>query len=293
MNKMHALLFGSLLIALASYGCAPQTTPESQKSPSNDTVQHQAEPQDMAKDTQNTQENADTPDSISRDALGYQLDTFNTPSGKLVAFHAIKHGSLRIQYDGLEFEIDPVITLNDKTTGYDASPDADYLLVTHEHYDHLDPDAIKALEKPETVLITNKSCAEQLKKGEIMSNGDSRALRDDIRLEAVPAYNTTPGHEQFHPKGRDNGFILTLDGFKIYIAGDTEDIPEMADIHDIDVAFLPCNQPYTMTPAQLAHAAQMINPKVLFPYHYGATSMDEVKAALKDTNIDVRIRDYQ
>lgn len=230
---------------------------------------------------------------MTLDEFGYQTDTFTTPSGKTLALHCIKHGSLRIQYDGLEFQVDPVLNLDDKVTDYSAFPDADYILVTHEHYDHLDPEAIKALEKDSTRLITNKPCAEQLGKGDILSNGDARTLRDDIRLDAVPAYNTTPGHEKFHPKSRDNGFILTLDGFRIYIAGDTEDIPEMADIRDIDVAFLPCNQPYTMTPAQLAKAAQMIKPKVLFPYHYGDTSMDEVTAALKDSNIDLRIRNYQ
>ena len=227
------------------------------------------------------------------DAFGYMVDTFKTKSGKTVSLHCIKHGSLRLEYDGLEFEVDPVLNLNDKKTDYAAFPDADYILVTHEHFDHLDAEAIKALEKDQTVLITNQSCASKLGKGDVMSNGDVRSLRDDIQIEAVAAYNTTPGHEQFHPKGRDNGFVLTLDGFRIYIAGDTEDIPEMANIRDIDVAFLPCNQPYTMTVKQLVHAAEMLQPKVLFPYHYSDTSMDDVVAAMKDSRIDLRIRDYQ
>ena len=227
------------------------------------------------------------------DAFGYMVDTFKTKSGKTVSLHCIKHGSLRLEYDGLEFEVDPVLNLNDKKTDYAAFPDADYILVTHEHFDHLDAEAIKALEKDQTVLITNQSCASKLGKGDVMSNGDVRSLRDDIQIEAVAAYNTTPGHEQFHPKGRDNGFVLTLDGFRIYIAGDTEDIPEMADIKDIDVAFLPCNQPYTMTPEQLDRAARLIQPKVMFPYHYGDTEIKRVSDLLKDSGVDVRIRNYQ
>lgn len=114
-----------------------------------------------------------------------------------------------------------------------------------------------------------------------------------LKVEAVPAYNTTEGRQQFHPRGRDNGYILTLDGLRIYIAGDTEDIPEMSGIKDIDVAFLPCNQPYTMTPGQLAEAARAVKPKVLFPYHYGQTDVSGLPALLKDDVIDVRIRHYE
>ena len=115
----------------------------------------------------------------------------------------------------------------------------------------------------------------------------------DLKIDAVAAYNTTPGHTQFHPKGRDNGFILTADGLRIYIAGDTEDIPEMAALKDIDVALLPCNLPYTMTPEQCARAAKMFNPTVLFPYHYGETDIQQVVKLLEGSGIDVRIRDYQ
>ena len=118
-------------------------------------------------------------------------------------------------------------------------------------------------------------------------------LSNDITIEAVPAYNTTEGHLQFHPKGRDNGYILTIDGLRIYIAGDTEDIEELKKIKNIDIAFLPCNQPYTMTPEQLARAAKTIKPKVLFPYHYGQTDVSVIPSLLKGEKIDVRIRHYE
>ena len=129
--------------------------------------------------------------------------------------------------------------------------------------------------------------------GEVMANGDKIQIADDFTVEAVPAYNTTEGRTQFHPQGRDNGYILTIDGLRVYIAGDTEDIPEMASIKDIDIAFLPCNQPYTMTTEQLVKAAKTIKPKVLFPYHYGQTDVTVVPSYLKDEGIDVRIRHYE
>ena len=129
--------------------------------------------------------------------------------------------------------------------------------------------------------------------GKAMANGDALKLADDITVEAIPAYNTTEGHLQFHPKGRDNGFVLTIDGLRIYIAGDTEDIPEMSALKDIDVAFLPCNQPFTMTTGQLLNAARTIKPKILFPYHYGKTDVSQIPTQLKADGIDVRIRHYE
>jgi L-ascorbate metabolism protein UlaG (beta-lactamase superfamily) len=126
-----------------------------------------------------------------------------------------------------------------------------------------------------------------------MENGDSVAIGSDVTLKAVPAYNTTPGREQFHPKGRDNGYVLTIDGLRIYIAGDTEDIPEMAQLKNIDVAFLPCNQPYTMTVEQLVNAAKIIRPRVLFPYHYGDSMVSRIRLLLHGTDINVRIRPYK
>ena len=126
-----------------------------------------------------------------------------------------------------------------------------------------------------------------------MTNGDKAEIAEGFTVEAVPAYNTTEGHLQFHPKGRDNGYVLTIDGLRIYIAGDTEDIPEMETIQNIDIAFLPCNQPYTMTTDQLVKAAKVVKPKVMFPYHYGQTDVSSVPSQLKNEGIDVRIRHYE
>ena len=220
----------------------------------------------------------------------YEVDEFTTKSGKTVKFHALMHSCIRIEFDGKEIQIDPVLKLGNRTVDYAAMPKADYLFVTHEHGDHYDANAIKMLSADKTQLVMNKRCAEMYGAGKVMKNGDKLQLAD-MSVEAVPAYNNTEGRTQFHPKGRDNGYILTIDGLRIYSAGDTEDIPEMSQIKDIDIAFLPCNQPYTMTPEQLVRAAKVIKPKVLFPYHYGQTDLSTIAEQLK--GIDVRIRHYE
>ncbi len=223
----------------------------------------------------------------------YEVDVFKTKSGKTVKFHALVHASIRIEYDGKEIEIDPVTKLGNKTIDYTAMPKADYLFVTHEHGDHFNQEAIKILTGEKTRFITNKRCADMYGSGEVMANGDVLKIADDFTVEAVPAYNITEGRTQFHPKGRDNGYILTIDGLRIYIAGDTEDIPEMESVKDIDIAFLPCNQPYTMTTDQLVRAAKTVKPKVMFPYHYGQTDVSGVPSQLQGEGIDVRIRHYE
>jgi len=221
------------------------------------------------------------------------MDTFKTKNGKTVKITPIKHGSMEINFDGRIIQVDPVIKGAQPETDYKQWPKADYILITHEHYDHLDAQAVADLRQPSTVIVTNANSANILGEGKVMANGDSLRLADDLMLYAVPAYNITPGHTQFHPKGRDNGFILVADGLRLYIAGDTEDIEEMSAVTDIDVAFLPCNQPYTMTPAQLRHAADMVKPRVLYPYHFGDTDPDAMRQALEGTGIDVRIRNFQ
>ena len=222
--------------------------------------------------------------------MEYTADTFKTPGGRDVEITPIRHASLRIRFDGLEIYVDPVGAKMEPAIDFSAFPKADVILVTHEHFDHFDGDAIAELGKEGTQIVVNPRVHGMLGSGMPLANGDSLALGGGATVDAVPAYNTTPGRDRFHPKGRDNGYILTLDGFRIYVAGDTEDIPEMAAIRDIDVAFLPCNQPYTMTPEQAARAALTVRPKVLFPYHYSDTPVQKVAELLAGSGIDVRIR---
>ena len=226
-------------------------------------------------------------------AYPYEVDSFTTANGKSVELHALVHGSVRIVFDGREIQIDPVHKLGDRTVDYSSMPKADFIFITHEHPDHLDKEAIDLLSDTTTLIIANKNSADILGKGRVMANGDALSLADGMKVETVAAYNTTAGHQQFHPKGRGNGYMLDLDGLRIYIAGDTEVIPEMSALHDIDIAFLPCNQPYTMTPSQLVEAANVVKPKVLFPYHYGDTDLEGIAGQLSADGIDVRIRHYE
>lgn len=173
----------------------------------------------------------------------FETDKFTTKDGGELVITFIKHASLQLTFNGHHIQVDPVSEYAD----YTAFPKADIILITHEHGDHLDPKAISALEKAGTLLVANESSSKILGKGTTMKNGDKLTPVDYMTIEAVPAYNTTPGREKYHPRHRDNGYILTLGGTRIYISGDTEDIPEMKNLKDIDIAFLPVNQPYTMT----------------------------------------------
>ena len=238
--------------------------------------------------------NAEAPASeVSEIVTNEEVDTFTTSNGTTVNMYCIKHGSVKMQIGDKWLYIDPVTDKVQPATDYTTMPKADYILVTHEHADHLDSLAIAQLTKEETVLILNPRSSEMLGgAGEVMANGDSKQL-GVWTLDAVPAYNNSEDKQQFHPKGRDNGYILTVEGLRIYIAGDTEDIEEMRSIKDIDVAFLPCNLPFTMTPEQCAKAAKMFMPKVLFPYHYGKTEIQQVVSLLEGSGVEVRIRQYQ
>jgi L-ascorbate metabolism protein UlaG (beta-lactamase superfamily) len=216
------------------------------------------------------------------------VDTFATGAGPLsVTF--IAHATLMLRLGALTIHVDPVGRYAD----YGAMPKADIVLVTHEHGDHLDPAAIEKIRKADTVVIASASAAAKIPGASVMGNGDKVAIRG-IEIEAVPAYNTTPSRRHYHPKGRDNGYLLTIGGTRIDIAGDTEDTPEMKALRNIDIAFLPMNLPFTMTPEQVASAALAVRPKVLYPYHYGDTDVALLQRLLAgERGIDVRIRPMQ
>jgi L-ascorbate metabolism protein UlaG (beta-lactamase superfamily) len=221
----------------------------------------------------------------------YQEDVFKTAKGDL-KITCIGHGTLILEWNGKVIHVDPV-------TGYAYWPDfpkADLILVTHEHGDHLDLKAIGEVKKSATEIILTKTAAGKLASGTIMANGEKRAVQG-IGIEAVPAYNIVHmrgPNAPFHPKGVGNGYILTLSDMRVYIAGDTENTPEMKALKDIDIAFLPMNLPYTMTPEQVADAAKAFRPKVLYPYHYGDTDPQKLVALLGDEKgIEVRIRNLK
>ena len=218
-------------------------------------------------------------------AQPFEADTFVVGQKKLV-IHFIGHGTLMLDYGGTIIHLDPVGQYAD----YSKLPKADLILVTHHHQDHLDKEAVGRMVAANTRVILNKASYDILGFGKTLANGDSLRL-GDIVITALPAYNTTRGREKYHPKGRDNGYLLDIGGRRVYIAGDTEDIPEMRRLKDIDIAFLPMNQPYTMTPKQLAAAARMIKPKVVYPYHYGDSDLAGLPKLLKGVKgTELRIR---
>lgn len=222
-----------------------------------------------------------------------EVDLFSTGKGTCVYAYCIKHGSVKLHAGDKWIYVDPVGNALPPVTDYSTMPKADAILVTHEHMDHLDTLAIGVLSKEGTELVVNPRSGEILGgKGLVMANGDTLTVCGKYGLKAVAAYNSEE-KQMFHPKGRDNGYILTVDDMRIYFAGDTEDIEEMSGVKDIDVAFLPCNLPYTMTPEQVAKVALQIRPKVLFPYHYGETDIQRVDSLLQNSGVEVRIRQYQ
>ena len=218
------------------------------------------------------------------------VDQITTSEG-IVNMHFIGHGSLMFDINGFVIHIDPVRSYGN----YDNLPKADLILVTHEHGDHLDLKLIEDLRKPGTIMYTNAISASKVSWAKIMKAGDTQEI-NKITIEAVPAYNIvnqrSPG-QPFHPKGNGLGYILTIGEKRFYVAGDTENTPEMKALKNIDVAFLPMNLPYTMTPEMVADAAKAFKPKILYPYHFGDTKTDEIIKLLKGTDIIVRIRNLK
>jgi len=210
-------------------------------------------------------------------------------SGGDVGITFIGHGSLMLTYQDKVIHIDPFSSIGD----YNTLPKADLILVTHEHGDHLDLNALVMLKKATTEIVISEKCLPSVSGGIVMHNGDTR-LFGSIKIEAVPAYNLVNGPAEgkvFHPKGQGNGYVLTVGDKRIYIAGDTENTPEMKALQNIDIAFLPMNLPYTMTPEMVADAVKAFKPKILYPYHFGDTKTDKLIELLKDNKeIEVRIR---
>jgi L-ascorbate metabolism protein UlaG (beta-lactamase superfamily) len=217
-----------------------------------------------------------------------ERDRIAGPSGELeITF--LGHGSLILSAGGTVVHVDPY----SKVADYAALPKVDVVLITHEHQDHLDPAALAAIRTDKTRVVASAAAAAQVSGATALENGATLTL-GAVGVEAVPAYNVV--HERspgvpFHPKGRGNGYVVTIAGLRVYVAGDTENVPEMKKLSGIDVAFLPMNLPYTMTPEMAADAARMVNPRILYPYHYGDTDPARLVELLKDRPaIEVRIR---
>lgn len=225
-------------------------------------------------------------------AAGHPSDTLTTRDGQQLVITFFGHGSLAVGYRGRHIYIDPVGDYAD----YTALPKADLILVTHAHGDHLDKAAIEALSTEKTEVVSDMTSFEQIGHGWVPGYRSAFEPWEDFPLsvEAVPAYNMSPAQLQFHPReAKMNGYVLTLGGTRLYIAGDTENTPEMKELKGIDIAFLPVNQPYTMTVDQAVDAVKTIRPTIFYPYHYGGTGqktdIDRLVRELEGVT-DVRIR---
>lgn len=217
-----------------------------------------------------------------------QTQTFSTSAGP-VKITPIYHASVLIQAGGDNLYIDPV-----RPGNFDGLPSADLILITHAHSDHLDPVTIDKLSKPGTEILAPAAVVQTLKVAHVIANGQSRTWRK-WKIEAVPMYNIKRGPapgKLYHPKGWGNGYVLNYGGKRFYFSGDTENIPEMRALKNIDVAFICMNLPYTMTPQEAAEAVKAFHPKVAIPYHYRGTDIEAFKEALAGTGIDVRLLNW-
>ena len=218
------------------------------------------------------------------------IDRYTAPDGKEVVITPIKHASLQITYGGTEIQVDPVSSAYRPIVDYTDKPQADIILVTHDHYDHFDQNAIFLLSKPSTEVLLPQRCHTRYKRGRVMRNGDSVQIGPDISVKALPAYNAEPSMRHLHPKSAGNGYLLSLGGLRIYIAGDTDTVPPRSALGAVDIAFLPCHAPQTMGPAGLRRAITAIRPKIVYPYHFGQTPTDSLEWAARGTGAEMKLR---
>lgn len=221
-------------------------------------------------------------------AGAFETDSIDTSAGKLeITF--IGHGTLVFEFGDSVIHVDPWTKLAD----YSKLKKAGIVLITHHHGDHLDTKALDIIRTPETKIVCPEKCGPSVKDGIVMKNGDTQTI-GGLKIEAVPAYNIVhmrSGNVPYHPKGEGNGYVVTFGDKRVYVAGDTENIPEMKDLKNIDIAFLPMNLPYTMAPKMVADAAKSFSPKILYPYHYGDTDTLQLASLLKNQkDLEIRIR---
>ena len=225
-------------------------------------------------------------------AAGLAGDRIPTGSGDLIV-HPIEHATLVLAHGGKTVYVDPV----GGAAKFEGLPPPDLILITDIHGDHADPKTVAAVKKG-AAIVAPPAVAEKLtgEKVNTLKNGETREVAG-IKIEAVPMYNLTPDRLKFHEKGRGNGYVITLGGKRVYLSGDTEDIPEMRKLKDIDVAFVCMNLPYTMTVEQAAGAVKEFKPKIVYPYHYrgtqGKSDVEKFKKLLEpEKGVEVRLRNW-
>src|SRR5581483_489338 len=211
--------------------------------------------------------------------------TFATSAGP-VKITPLYHASTLIEAGGKVIYLDPA-----KPAKFTGHPKADLILITDIHGDHMDPASISAISKSGTDIFAAPAVVETVKTAKPIANGESKTWQG-WTIEAIPAYNIQRGPapgKLFHDKGRGNGYVLTYGGTRFYFSGDTEGVPEMRALKNIDVAFVCMNLPYTMPPEEAADAVKAFHPKVVIPYHYRGSDLSIFKKKLEGTGIEVRL----
>jgi L-ascorbate metabolism protein UlaG (beta-lactamase superfamily) len=230
-------------------------------------------------------------------------DRIPTEQGGDLTIHPLYHGTLVLTWNNRTIYVDPAVAPGGNREGsaaaaFKAFPAPDIILVTDIHGDHLSIPTLMDVIRPETRLVAPQAVVEILPSNPLrgnamrLSNGRTITVHG-IQIEAIPMYNLTKERLQYHDKGRGNGYVLTIGGKRIYIAGDTEDIPEMRALRNIDAAFVPMNLPFTMTPQQAADAVREFKPKIVYPYHFGKSDIAEFTRLVgSDAGVDVRVRNW-
>ncbi len=228
---------------------------------------------------------------ITAAARQYETDSIETSIGFLnITF--LGHASLRVDFNGKHLYIDPCGEFAD----YSEMPKADLILITHDHNDHFDVNALDELHTENTLVVMPESCAAKYGEGIVMHNEDVKIVQG-LKIEGVPAYNIVNKRKSgfpYHLKGVGNGYIITFGDKRVYVAGDTEKIPEMSELSDIDIAFLPVSLPQTMSVEMAADAVKVIKPKIFYPYDYDNSNLSELQELLKGSSeTEVRIRNMK
>lgn len=225
-------------------------------------------------------------------------DKLPTSNGDLT-IHPVRHATMVLSWNGKTIYVDPA-PASGSPPGSDAAADfqgmaaPDLILVTDIHGDHFNAPTLEKVAGADTVIVAPKAVFDKMPDGlkaktQVLANGETKTVAG-VGLEGVPMYNLTEDRLKFHDKGRGNGYVLTVGGKRVYIAGDTEDVPEMRALQNIDAAFIPMNLPYTMPPAQAAEGVLAFKPKVVYPYHYGKSDLAEFTGAIPaDSGIEVRL----
>jgi len=217
-----------------------------------------------------------------------QTQIFST-QGNAVRITPIYHAAAHIVEGRDNIYIDPA-----KPAKIDGMTPGDLILITDIHGDHMDAADVTALSKAGTMVIAPAAVQKTITQAKVLANGESTRWRD-WKITAVPMYNIShnqPNGQPFHDKGRGNGYVLNYGAKNFYFAGDTEGTPEMRALKNIDVAFIPMNLPYTMTPAEAADAVKAFHPRVAIPYHYKGQDIEQFKKALEGSGIEVRLLDW-